>query len=178
MQLVKKKTKLMHFLKSKSTEKIQKYIFPGKILNLKLFQISKVIKNSKSLKRFPMEIMKLYILQIYKIPKKLPIFWKLTLPGSFNLLTFYFVNNANFQIYHHGCTLIVHVQNTDPNPEILWLLTQINYRWTIRCLTLTQCLTLPQFTLLLTLPEKCTYSKFFWSKFSRIRTKYLIVDTQ
>ena len=40
-----------------------------------------------------------------------------------------------------------YVQNTDPNPKLLWLLTQRYYRWKTNYLSLSRYLTLPQVSL-------------------------------
>ena len=69
--------------------------------------------------------MELYLLQIYKIPTKTfdQKFLKSDRTWRLKRLLYFVLYNVNFSADDYEHMPIVHVQNTDPNLGISWLLT-------------------------------------------------------
>ena len=90
--------------------------------------------------------MELFLLNIYKVPKKFATrsFW--TLPVWQPQLWIYFVLYREF-FKSTIMNMYGYVQNTGPKPKILWLFSKRYYQWKVNCIAL------PQFTLIHKIPQ-------------------------
>ena len=113
-----------------STEKARKYPLPWNTSNLKLFHRSKVIEILHNSLKIPATCINgtLSAKDLQNSTKKFPrSFWTMLLPNSFNLY-FMLCYIVSFQAYYDKHIPVGYVQNTDPKPIILWLLSQRYYQ--------------------------------------------------